>query len=179
MGTNVAAMLFESMLAIGAVLLIGSGGMKLIDREPTRGALKAARLPSSEVAVVVLAAIEMLVGIGVILVDRPEVALGFAAVYAGFAGFVVYALRNQLPIQSCGCFGRSDTPPTWVHLVIDVAFAASGVGVAMSTSVAARLESASAWGATSLLGMATIGAYVTYLLLAELPATMTAVRGNR
>ena len=71
----VARMLFESMLAIGAVLLIGSGGMKLLDRAPTRGALSAAHLPSSEAVVVALAAVEMAVGAAALTIDHAASAL--------------------------------------------------------------------------------------------------------
>lgn len=177
-GAIVAAMLFESMLAIGAVLLMGSGGMKLFDRAPTRGALSASGLPSSEPVVLVLAATEIAIGSSVITIDHPAAALALATIYLGFAGFVAYALRRRLPIQSCGCFGKSDTPPSLAHLVVNLTLAASGVVVATSDSVAARLGTGSAWSVAGLLGMAAIGAYVTYLLLAEFPATMSAVRGS-
>ena len=51
-----------------------------------------------------------------------------AVSYLAFAGFVIVALRSGAPISSCGCFGKVDTPPSVVHVVLDVAFAGVAVG---------------------------------------------------
>jgi hypothetical protein len=171
-------MLFESMLAIGAVLLIGSGGMKLIDRAPTRGALEAAGLPSSTFAVLVLAVLEITVGTAALVADHPASALAVAGVYLGFGAFVGYALANDVPIQSCGCFGRVDTPPSVAHLALNGAFALAAVVVALTGSLAGRLDTGTVFETSGILFMASIGAYLSYLLLSEFPTLMRLVRGN-
>ena len=168
-------MLFESMLAIGAVLLIGSGGAKLIDRAPTRGALAAARLPSGEFVVLGLAALEVAAGAGALLVDLRVVPLVLAATYLAFACFVGYALLRDIPIQSCGCFGRVDTPPTTTHIAMNLTFAVAGVVASDAPRLIDRILEAPGAG-FGFLTMTLIGAYLTYLMLAELPATLRATK---
>ena len=175
--TIVDPMLFESMLAIGAVLLIASGGAKLADRAPTRGALSAAGLPSSDAFVVALALTEVAAGAAALVVRSPFAALLVAVLYLGFAVFVLHALRRGLPIQSCGCFGKVDAPPTSTHVVVTLLLAVGAVGAASGTRLVDRLAETPTMG-TAFLVMTSIGAYLTYLLLAELPRTLQAARGS-
>jgi hypothetical protein len=39
--------------------------------------------------------------------------------YVLFAVFVVVALVSGRPIGSCGCIGRVDIPPTWLHVALN------------------------------------------------------------
>ncbi len=48
--------------------------------------------------------------------------------YAAFAIFTVVALVRELPIDSCGCLGRLETPPGGRHLVV--------IGVALAGALA-------------------------------------------
>ncbi len=50
-------------------------------------------------------------------------AIAIAVFYLGFTIFVVNALVRDLPLGSCGCFGRQDTPPNRAHAVV------AGLGV--------------------------------------------------
>jgi hypothetical protein len=94
-------------------------------------------------------------------------------IYAGFGAFVIYALVRRLPIQSCGCFGKSDTPPTWTHVGFNLISAAGGIGIAFSgTAPISLLADQPAWG-IPYLGFVAIGVVVVYLLLAELPQLRT------
>jgi hypothetical protein len=99
--------------------------------------------------------------------------------YAAFAGFIVYALRSGLPIQSCGCFGRSDTPPSMSHVAVNVLAAASGAwlvifggGDLLTTLTAQPL------GGVPYVGFIAVGVYALYLLLAELPKTLGLVEAR-
>lgn len=47
-----------------------------------------------------------------------------AAAYSGFAAFVVLALRKGWPLSSCGCFGRADTTPGYLHALLNAGAAA-------------------------------------------------------
>jgi hypothetical protein len=125
---------------------------------------------------VALAAVEIAVGVAALTIDHAASALAVSAVYTGFGAFVWYALRRRIPIQSCGCFGRVDTPPSTAHLALDGTFALAGFVVAYTGSLAGRLGTASVLESSGVLVVATIGAYVSYLLLAELPTLMLAVR---
>jgi hypothetical protein len=60
---------------------------------------------------------------------KPGVLTGapVAAAYAGFTLFVVIALRRGWPLASCGCFGRPDEKPTYLHAGLNAA--AAGVAV--------------------------------------------------
>jgi hypothetical protein len=168
-------MLFESMLVIAALLLIMSGGAKWVDSGPTVGALRAARLPSSRGAVRTLALAEIVAGSMALVLDHPAGALAVVAMYSGFAGFVAWALQKELPIQSCGCFGRDDTPPTAVHVAVNLVLAASAAAAVGRPSLVDRLLETPLEASGSLL-FSLIAVYLLYLILAELPATMAATR---
>ena len=51
-----------------------------------------------------------------------------AVSYALFAVVVAAALRSGKPISSCGCFGKVDTPPSALHVVLNVVAAGVAAG---------------------------------------------------
>jgi hypothetical protein len=94
-----------------------------------------------------------------------------AALYAGFFVFTLTAVRRQLPIQSCGCFGRDDTPPTWLHVTFNVI---ASLGLAY---LAVLARPAVPWDDPALeltlyLSLSLVGAYLAYLVLSQLPRTL-------
>lgn len=169
---------FESMLVIGSLLLVASGGAKWVDGGPTSGALRAARLPSSQFTVRLIASIEVVVGVAALVVDHPAAPLAVAGLYGAFAGFVAWALWRRLPIQSCGCFGRSDTPPTPIHLAVNLALAGSA---ALASGSPPWIDgfATDPFSTIGVFAFATIGVYLLYLILAELPATLAVAGGGR
>ncbi len=160
--------MFAQAFAAVAVALLGASGVtKIIDPLPSAGALRQASLPSSPSIARLLGGTEIAISI---------LALGIGGIWVGLAGlmfgaftiFLLVAMVRDLPIQSCGCFGKDDTPPTVTHVVFNT--------VAMiSLFVAARGSSGLIdWsvGPVELLLVASFlgaGAYAAYLLLAELP----------
>jgi hypothetical protein len=84
---------------------------------------------------------EAAVGIAALAAPRPITAALVAASYAAFSGVVVLARRRGGPLATCGCFGRPDTPPTLVHLCLNVVFAGSALVVAVSSPAAGTLGS--------------------------------------
>lgn len=160
--------MLEAWFFIAAALLVMSGGSKIIDPAPTRGALAAARLPNGAWTAPALGAAEIIAGLtGIVFGGLAAASAGL--IYAGFAAFVVYALVRRLPIQSCGCFGKADTPPTWTHVGFNAISAVAGVGIAFSDAAPiSLLAEQPAWG-LPYLGFVAIGVAVVYLLLAELP----------
>ncbi len=166
------------MFAVGwshfsATLLLISGGAKLVDPDPTSGALRAAGLPASRWAVAALGLWEIAAGSLAIGVGGALGGSALAATYTAFAGFIVYALRSGLPIQSCGCFGRSDTPPSMSHVAVNVLAAASGLwllvfgGGDLLTTLSTQ-----PLGGAPYVGFIAVGVYALYLVLAELPKTL-------
>ena len=167
---------------IAAVLLAIGGALKAVRPRDTAQALTAIglRFPSSlpaRGAVRVGGAIETVIGVGALLTGGPVFAALVAASYLVFTIFVVVALRSGAPISSCGCFGKVDTPPSMVHVVIDLAAAAVAVGAAVVGDVALP----DVLGDQPLLGipfllLIVIGCSLVFLAFTSLPKTMAVVR---
>lgn len=169
-------MLGLAVSAISLALLGASGVAKIIDPAPTTGALRAARLPSSDsvsraIGVFEIAAATLGLALG-------GVALAAAALaYLAFTLFTLAALRGRIPLQSCGCFGRDDTPPSRIHVVYNAVATIALTWLAVSGAGAVPWDAG--WLEVSLfLVFAGIGAYASYLLLARLPATLQAAEAR-
>lgn len=164
----------EGWFFLAAALLVFSGIRKLADPAPTSGALRAAKLPSSRAAVFALASTEIGVGSIGLLGSGSIWAWAVALVYAGFAIFVALALSRRLPIASCGCFGKADTPPTASHLLVNIAAVGGAVIVASrgGTNLPTALGT-QPLGGLAYLGFLIVGVYCLYLLLSELPLLST------
>ena len=114
-----------------ALLLVFAGATKAVDPAMTAGALRALGLPSPKILVRLGAAAELLLGLLAVIAGWVAVWWLVAASYLAFAAFVVAALRAGTMLGSCGCFGREDTPPHPLHVVIDVALAATAAAAAV------------------------------------------------
>lgn len=115
---------------LAATLLLGGAGVAKLRRpDYTARALSSAGLgPIGHRHVVrVGAAAEVAVALAALI--RPGTLTGFlvAAAYVVFAWFVLVALRRGWSLSSCGCFGRPDSRPTYAHVVLNTAAAASAV----------------------------------------------------
>jgi hypothetical protein len=168
--------------AIAAVLLAVGGALKATRPRDTAQALTAVglRFPayfSARTAVRVGGAVEAVIGVGALLVGGPVLAALLAVSYVAFAGFVVIALRSGAPISSCGCFGKVDTPPSVVHVVLDTAFAGVAVAAAFVGGVALPdvLDDQPLLGLPFLL-LLVIGCSLVFVAFTSLPKTMAAVR---
>ena len=94
------------------------GALKLVDPSGTVGALRALGLPASTDRVRVLAGAEVILGMLAWSVSSRVLAVLVALSYAAFFVVTVLALVRKLPIDSCGCLGKLETPPSWRHLVV-------------------------------------------------------------
>jgi hypothetical protein len=103
-----------------AVLLLIAGAQKVVDPSNTSGALRAAGLPGDLALVRLLGAVEAALAAAFIVTGAPWAAVGAGVSYAGFSWFVANALIKRLPISSCGCLGAAETPPSLVHLVVNL-----------------------------------------------------------
>lgn len=106
------------------VLLALSGVFKLARPAPTAGALRTLRLPGSLPLVRLLGAGELGLGAAALLTGWAPLAALIGAAYAAFAGFVCAALTHGTLLQSCGCFGAVEVPPSRLHLAVNIAAAA-------------------------------------------------------
>jgi hypothetical protein len=114
-------------LAAAALLLAPSGARKVRDPAPTHRALRIVGLPSSPLAVRLLGAVELAIGAGVLLSSSRLWAGALAVVYVEFTAFVALALFRNAPLESCGCFGAADSPPSIAHVAIDAGLATVAV----------------------------------------------------
>jgi hypothetical protein len=168
--------------AIAAVLLAVAGAAKAVRPRDTAQALTAVgirfpRVLPGRVAVRIGGAVEAVIGVAALLVGGPVLCALVAASYVVFAAFVVVALRTGAPISSCGCFGKVDTPPSVVHVVLDAAFAGVAAAAAFTGAVALPdvLDEQPLLGIPFVLLVA-IGCSLVFLAFSSLPKTMAAVR---
>jgi hypothetical protein len=110
-------------LAAAALLLVPAGVTKVTRPIAAHRALLATGLASRVPLVRALGVVELLVAFGALLSGARVFPAALALVYGGFTAFVLLALWRHAPIASCGCFGSTDTPPTFVHVGVDAALA--------------------------------------------------------
>lgn len=160
-------------VVVVAALLALAGAMKITRPAPTAGALRALRLPSSLSLVRALGVTEVVVGVAAGITFSPALLALLAAAYLAFTAFVVVALGSHAPLQSCGCFGQADTPPSRAHLVLNIS-AAVTVLTALSTGTPALRVTVSdqPWHAVPFLLLAVVCVYLCVLVLTVLPLTV-------
>jgi len=112
-----------TLASLGCALLAIAGIFKVKEPAPTVGAMRALHLPSSIRLVRLMGLMEIILGVSA-AVTGSAVAMALVGVaYFLFAIVVVAAMKAKTQIQSCGCFGKTDTPPSWLHLISNVLFA--------------------------------------------------------
>jgi hypothetical protein len=149
-----------------ALLLVAAGVAKAVEPLSLVRALRAAglrvRAPLLARWVRVLSTLEAALGVLAVVRPGPLVAAAVAISYGGFTAFVLRALRSGSPLASCGCFGKTDTPPTPMHAVATGVLALAAALVALGP--AAPLD-------VPLAAVSAVLAYLTYVMLAVLPLT--------
>ena len=155
--------------AIAAGLLALAGASKALRPSDTATAVRGVgiRVPTWLVRIGGLA--ELVIGVLALVTGSAVVAALVAASYVVFAVFVTVALVRHLPIATCGCFGKADSPPSLVHVGVDVAAALAAVTIAVDPGLAPIdlldqdvLESV-AYGVLVVIGIAAAGLAVTLL----------------
>jgi hypothetical protein len=104
------------LFAVVCALLVGAGALKL--RSPS--AARAAGLWVPSVAVRVLGAAEVAIGVGGAARPSTLTALPVALAYGAFAAFVLVLMRSG-GTADCGCFGANGTEVGLVHAVLNAA----------------------------------------------------------
>jgi hypothetical protein len=122
---------------------------------------------------------EAALGVLAVAFPRPATAALVALSYVCFFAVVAVARRRGGPLGTCGCFGRPDTPPTALHLVIDLTLAAAALAVAAGApghDTLGTLLAHQPGGGLPLLFVSAVGLWLTTLALSAL-AALTAARG--
>ncbi len=144
-------------------LLAIAGAPKVLDPFDTLRAVRAAapKLPIPHQWVRAFGAVETVIGVLGLLTGHRVLRALAALSYLGFTAFVVVALRRSTPLSSCGCFGKADTPPTWLHVAL------TGLLALLCGTVAGTAEPVSSWS--------TAAGLVPALATATGPALLTGV----
>jgi hypothetical protein len=107
--------------AAAALLLIVAGMAKIARPAPTTELLATLGVPGRRAVTVAIGGVETLVGLGALAVGGSITAAATGVLYAGFVAVVWRAMSAGA--ASCGCFGRVDAPPSWIHVVGNAALA--------------------------------------------------------
>jgi len=142
---------------IAVVLLVAAGAAKVVEPRDTAGALARSGWQVGPTVVRVGAAFELGLGVAAFVGGTRTAAVVVALSYLGFAGFVTQALVRRLPVGSCGCFGRVDTPPSGWHVAVNLGGAVAAIGAA--------LAGPAPWLGVSEVGTATAVASVVLVLV--------------
>jgi hypothetical protein len=158
-----------------AGLLVLAGAQKLLDPTMTVGALRSLGAPVSSALVRIGSGAELAIGAAALSVGGSLLWWAIAASYAGFGVFVVVALRSGTMIGSCGCFGREETPPHWLHVVTDVVLAGGAAAVAIR-SPGAPIEAIAddPLAGAAVVGLAVVGLYLVHAVFVSVPRTLAA-----
>ena len=162
---------------LAGLLLALGGAAKALRPVPTAGALRALHLPGPRSGVRALGALEVVLGLAAVLSGARFLLVAVGCFYVAFAIFVLVALRSGTALQTCGCFGSVDTPPSMIHVGLDAVLAAACLAAgAVGLPNARTLLADQPWsGVPMVLGLV-VGLYLAYLLLTALPTTLEAAR---
>jgi hypothetical protein len=158
-----------------SLLLAGAGAPKVFRPEGIVAAMRDAGLPSSAMLGRAIGAGEVVIAAIAIVVGGAGPAVAVACAYAGFIGFLTLALRRG-GLESCGCFGVNDSPPSWWHVIANIALAATAVAAAAAgTPTIASIGERTTSTAVAVWLLAATSAWLVYLLL-SLPQAGSASR---
>lgn len=163
-------MILSGPLVVIGGLLVVAGIAKLRQPEPVQPVLNLLGLPSSLFLIRAFALFELFLGVAVATVPVSPIAWGVAGLYLAFAVISGAQLWRGGPSASCGCFGAKDIPPTFLHVLLNLAAAAVAVIAAVTVSGRpyAELQRGPAHAVGFLIGV-TVAAYAAYLAITWLP----------
>lgn len=166
--------------AIAAALLTAAGATKVVDPSMTAGALRRAGFKVPDVLVRAGALVELVLGTTALVVRSWALAAGVAVSYAAFAAFVLWALRTDRPVGTCGCFGKADTPPSGVHVGVNLSLAGFAAAVAVSGGVdLPAVVADQPLAGVPFVSWVGLGAWLAFIALTSLPRNLAAARSVR
>jgi hypothetical protein len=152
------------------LVLAGAGGAKLARPSDTARALAVAGLPTGRTLVRVGAIGEIAVALAALVWSNRIGAVLVSIAYLGFALFVVAALRQGWPLTSCGCFGKADAKPTYLHAGLNIAAAGCAAAWAVDDPGSFRsVLSHQTWSGLGLAFTAIVVAGLSYAIWTRPP----------
>jgi hypothetical protein len=166
--------------AIACALLATGGAAKAVVPHDTAAALAGIGAPVPSWLVRAGGVAEAAIGLAAIIRGDRTAALLVAASYLAFAVFIAVARARHAPIATCGCFGKTDTPPTLLHLGFDLAASTAAIAVVVQPGVGIGdvLDGQPLSGIPYLMLVAT-GTYLAFLALSSLPRSLALVTERR
>lgn len=170
---------------LSAIVILGAAGMAKFWRPDytaralqATGARFAGRRPGRSL-VRALAAGEVAIAAGAIGVPGRLTGGLVAAAYGGFALFVLLALRQGWSLSTCGCFGRPDSRPSYLHAGLDMGGAAVGAwwAFAVPDDMWSRLGR-QPWDGAPLILVAVVIAGLAYQIWSNPVSRQAQVRGD-
>ena len=161
-----------------ALLLAAAGTAKVVAPSPAAAMLRRVLPPARHLPAVVRigGAVELAIGTSVAVTGSRWSTLLLALAYAAFAVVAARLIRLGAR-QSCGCFGRTDSPVGWPHLALNVVAVAVAIAAAVRPAgPAGGLFEHGTLAGTVGLGQAGLLAYVGFLSITALPALAAARR---
>ncbi len=100
---------------VAALVLIGTGVVKLITPDPAIGLIRGLGLPARSWGARLIGCLELAIGCFALVVGGTLAVIAVSMIYMMFALVVLRARVRGVP--SCGCFGQISAPPSWIHFV--------------------------------------------------------------
>lgn len=111
-----------ALYAAGSLLLVFAAVAKLAFPRPAADLLGILGLPARTWIARLVGCAELTLGLVALAVGGPFPAAAAAVVYSLFALVSLLAINRGL--ASCGCFGQVDSPPSRIHVIGNIFFAA-------------------------------------------------------
>ncbi|MEZ5099204.1 MAG: hypothetical protein R3C15_05260 [Thermoleophilia bacterium] len=163
-----------------AGLLLVSGIAKLRRPDAAADVLASFRVPGGRHAARAVGAAELGLAAWAIAAPDRAAAVAVCAAYALFAVVAAALVARTVPLASCGCLGETRTPPSVVHVLLNVACAGvAAVAVAAPPpALDELLPSLPLGGAPFVLGVLA-ATWLAVAVLAHLPQALAAYRPQR
>ncbi|MGH3651097.1 MAG: hypothetical protein ACRDU9_10360, partial [Acidimicrobiia bacterium] len=124
-------------------------------------ALGSLGLPSLPWSGLALGIVEVVVGVSAFFLPAGLFAQGL--LYLAFSIWVFAALRMDVPLASCGCLGKDDTPPSAGHLLMNTLAAVLSL-IAMGGE---PIQLASGLEGAAQVAVVAVGLFLSYIVLTD------------
>lgn len=154
-----------ALTAAAAWLLLGAGGLKIVNPDATGSAMRVLiGVGEEKLSARLLGVAEVAISLGFLIWPVPLTAASVGAAYLGVFGSAWILKQRD---QDCGCFGASSTPVGPAHLIVTLVGAVSALGLALIGGFGPALET------YVLIAAATPIAVGAYALIAPLTLLRT------
>lgn len=166
---------FIGAFGIACGVLMVSGAFKVVQPSGVAGAVQTLGMKVPRLIGRLIGSVEIAIGAAGLSAPGPVPAIAVGIAYLAFALVVVVLMRRGE--TSCGCFGQIESPPSGLHVVIDLGAAAAALGQAAAVSPSiVEYSRTLGWEAIPFLGLIAIGVLCTVAILTVLPAVVAQTR---